>query len=168
MKRISSSKVAILATFGALLAASASLANIGLMNMAAASPAKTVEGLTPCCGYTSTLICADGTTYPQPNQDPPVISFGGNKVNSGSLHTQGMFFSIRAASGEIFGGGNIAQISPNKFQLQGTMDSDGLCNSKVPSNVILSGQCGFGVSVKYEAANGDRATFSGINVACQG
>ena len=48
------------------------------------------------------------------------------------------------------------------------MSGESVCNSNTPSNVELSGSCGFGVTVKFAAANGMRATFNCVNVACHG
>ena len=64
--------------------------------------------------------------------------------------------------------GNAIQISPNNFQFKGAMSGESVCNSNTPSNVELSGSCGFGVTVKFAAANGMRATFNCVNVACHG
>jgi hypothetical protein len=141
-------------------------AQILVMNNVAAAPSKIVEGTTPCCEYSSTLTCPDGT--PAPTQVDPTISFNGAKINNGASHFQGWSLTIATTFNQLSAGGNTVQISPNNFQFKGAMGGEGICNSKTPSNVELSGSCGFGVTVKFAAANGMRGTFNGINVACHG
>jgi hypothetical protein len=139
-------------------------AQIFVINSAAAAPSKIVNGFPGQQQFSSTLTCPDGTTITD-----STISFNGAKVNNGATHFQGWSFSIRTPfSQEIFGAGNTAQISPNNFQFKGTIGLDPVCNAGAPSLVSLSGSCGFGVTVKYQAANGEQATFNGMNVSCEG
>ena len=165
MKRINRPNVVILAMImGTILAVSSLLANPNLINSAAAAPNKILQGSTPFpSSQGSNLICPDGTTV-QANS----INFVGNRMNSGSLHFQSWSFSIHAFFAQLFGQGNIVQISPSNFKLKGIMSGDDVCNATVPTTVSLSGQCGNGVTVKFETGSGIRATFNGINVACQG
>jgi len=69
----------------------------------------------------------------------------------------------------IFAAVNNAQISPNNFKIAGYVTADGICPSpNIPTTFSLAGPCGSGVAVQYAAANGERGTFPGVNVACTG
>jgi hypothetical protein len=101
----------------------------------------------------------------------------------GSKNTHGLQFSAHTREGYLQGywdiaspftgaenkGGTIydGKSTGKTYELKGKETNDGICQAKVPKDIILSGQCGKGVKINYRTVNGLSHTFTG-NVKCLG
>jgi hypothetical protein len=102
----------------------------------------------------------------------------------GSKNTNGLHFSAHTRMGTLHGYWDIASPftgAENKggyiydgksdgktYELKGKETHDGICQAKVPKNIIMSGNCGTGVhKIHYETISGLSHTFTG-SVKCLG
>jgi hypothetical protein len=146
-----------------------------LVNNAAATPIKQVQGLSSCINSSS---CFSG---------PPTGSIRCPDDSTVSLGQ--VFFSAQrdSKSGQIIGtfiltsspqGFQLsvpitqAQISPSHFKLTGINNGFDLCSpfnpNLTPVANSLSGPCGLGVAVQYTSGKGEVGSINGVNVACTG
>jgi hypothetical protein len=102
----------------------------------------------------------------------------------GSKNTNGLHFSAHTRMGTLHGYWDIASPftgAENKggyiydgktdgktYELKGKETHDGICQAKVPKNIIISGKCGTGKhEIKYETIQGLNHAFTGT-VKCLG
>lgn len=117
------------------------------------------------------------STFTCPNGQPPSLSgfthlndalqFSATQQNNqvtGTWDISSLFFSQllgdtnTVKQGTITGG----QITPGHFTLTGTETIDNTCGGPVPTQIIMSGQCGTATratTVQFSAANGESGTF---------
>jgi hypothetical protein len=102
---------------------------------------------------------------------------------SGLRETHGFYFSAHARNGILQGhwdfasqftgvenkGGYIydGKSDGKTYELKGKETQDGICNAKVPKDVIISGNCGKDVTINYKTINGLSHTLTG-DVKCLG
>jgi hypothetical protein len=102
---------------------------------------------------------------------------------SGVHETHGFYFSAHARQGYLQGhwdfasqfagaenkGGTIydGKSDGKTYELKGKETQDGICHAKVPKDVIISGNCGKGVTINYKTINGLSHTLTG-DVKCLG
>lgn len=53
----------------------------------------------------------------------------------------------------------------NKYEINGVEQYDGICKAKLPKDMMISGDCGTGVDIKYATVDGNNDTFTG-NARC--
>ena len=102
----------------------------------------------------------------------------------GSKNTNGLYFSAHTRMGTMHGYWDIASpftgaenkggyISEGKtdgktYELKGKETHDGICQAKVPKNIVISGTCGTGQhKIHYETIKGLNHVFTGT-VKCLG
>lgn len=101
----------------------------------------------------------------------------------GSKNTNGLHFSAHTRQGYLQGywdiaspftgaenkGGTIYDGKSNgkTYEFKGKETHDGICQAKVPKDIIISGNCGKAVQINYNTINGLSHTFTG-NVKCLG
>jgi hypothetical protein len=132
-----------------------------ISNVAQAAPStKAVSGH----GTTNTIICPTGSIF-----DPSgfVLDFSAAKGSNGKISGT---WDIHIAAASLKAGNiNGGQIQNNKYILTGIENTDvGACTGfggQTPTTMSISGQCGTGVQINFQAADGEKATFTG-NVAC--
>jgi hypothetical protein len=139
-------------------------------NVAQAAPStKAVSGH----GTTNTITCPISGIV-----GPFTLDFSAAKSSNGKLSgnwkitsVDPLFGLLIVKSGNINGG----QIQNSKYIVTGIEDIDRGCTSsdpssnpfggQIPTTMSISGQCGTGVQINFQAADGEKATFTG-NVAC--
>jgi hypothetical protein len=92
---------------------------------------------------------------------PATISFNAN-LSQGTISG---FFSI---SGVVFKFGGVVSgsVSTTRYELRG-IEQFAMCpGAATPTTFTIGRDCGLGVTINFEAANGQRGAFVG-NVACQ-
>ncbi|HEY7109704.1 MAG TPA: hypothetical protein VH415_09770 [Nitrososphaeraceae archaeon] len=102
----------------------------------------------------------------------------------GSKNTNGLYFSAHTRLGTMHGYWDIASpftgaenkggyISEGKtdgktYELKGKETHDGICQAKVPKNIVISGTCGTGThKIQYDTVKGLNHVFKGT-VKCLG
>jgi hypothetical protein len=127
----------------------------------------------------------DSRTFTCPNGQPPSLSgftlvnntieFSAMQQNNQVTGTWDIssifvfpptgFFTNTLKQGTITGG----QITSGHFTLTGTETIDNTCGGPVPTQIVISGQCGTAMgraaTVKFTAANGESGTFR-ADVVC--
>jgi len=104
-------------------------------------------------------------------------------IGPGLRETHGFYFSAHTRDGILVGhwdfasqfagaenkGGTIydGKSDGKTYELKGKETHDGICHAKVPKDVIISGQCGKGVTINYKTINGLSHTLTG-DVKCLG
>jgi hypothetical protein len=130
-------------------------------NVAQAAPStKAVTGH----GTTDTIICPTGSIG---NPLGFVLDFSATKGSNGKISGT---WDIKDSAGPLKSGIiNGGQIQNNKYILTGIENTDvRACvafGGQTPTTMSISRQCGTGVQINFEAADGEKATFTG-NVAC--
>jgi hypothetical protein len=160
-----------------ILIAVISFVAIGLAAGLTLLRATTVEA-TPMEGYAQHAFV--GGAIVNGNSDPLKITCS----TGSSKNTNGLHFSAHTRMGTLHGywdlaspftgaenkGGFIYDGKTNgkTYELKGKETHDGICQAKVPKNIIISGNCGTGEhKIRYETIRGLSHTFTG-SVKCLG
>ncbi|HEY9398703.1 MAG TPA: hypothetical protein VIP29_02265 [Nitrososphaeraceae archaeon] len=154
-----------------------SIIAMGMIAAPALLRAMTVEA----GNLTSTATAFVGGAIVNGQSDPQKITCS----TGGSMHTNGLQFSAHTRMGTLHGfwdiaspftgaenkGGYIHEGKTNgkTYELKGKETHDGICQTKVPKNIIISGNCGTHNQHKihYETIKGLNHVFSGT-VKCLG
>lgn len=122
-------------------------------------------------GVDAVVTCSDGTTVG--GELGPLFSFSASREKGESSG----FWRILAAPGAADtddGQVTFALVNPVKFKLNATWDPHFgsthtiICDSSsatIPADVVIEGECGEGVTVKFRASNGITGSFLG-DVSC--
>jgi len=107
------------------------------------------------------IACSDGTRV-----EGGSISFVAFKSNV-PIHGSWEVVSVRTSGASQNTGGSFqtGHIGSDQYTLTGRQISDSICRGNPPTPATISGQCGQGVTIELNAANGEKGIFTG-DVTC--
>jgi hypothetical protein len=150
----------------AILVISVAISPLSFNNRVQAAAIKVAQG-----EGSGTVTCPNGSVFPNADFPTLTISFQGTKgvfpspgKVSGSFELDSELDSQRFFLKKL-GDFNQGTITKNEFSFSGTESSDNMCGASLPATVTISGPCGQGVAVRFQATNGEKGEMT-ANVVC--
>jgi hypothetical protein len=153
----------------AILVISVAVSPVIFNNRVQAAANKVIQG-----SGTGRVTCPNGSVLNRGFDGSPLtISFQGTKGQFPFLGIKAKAsgsFDLELSEGIRFflkklGDFDQGTITKNAFSFSGTESRDDMCDLALPTTITISGACGQGVAVQFQAANGERGEFT-ANVVC--
>ena len=152
-------------TIGIIIAISLSLVSLGpitFASQAAQAQGNPYRQVVQGFGLSGQIVCPDGQSF------AALMDFDATKQSGVQVKLTGIrgTFDMFNNNGEMDGVITDGQVTPSRFDVQGTETTDTICADAAggggnPTTVSIKGKCDESATVEFKAANGQRGTFIG-------